>query len=45
MLFSQWAITQPKPSEAMISGVTMKKLKMPIYTPVRSAGTEAARME
>ena len=30
LLLSRWFITQPKPSEAMISGMTMKKLKMPM---------------
>src|SRR5215469_16341614 len=44
-LLSTWFITQPKPSEAMISGSTMKKLKMPMYTPVCSAGNEPASTE
>src|ERR1700683_100483 len=32
----------PKNNDAKISGVTIKKLKIPIYTPVRAGGREAA---
>src|SRR5262245_5976185 len=37
-------ITQPKPNDATISGITMKKLKIPMYTPVFSRGSEPARI-
>jgi len=30
LLWSQWPITQPNPSDATISGITMKKLKIPM---------------
>ena len=37
-LFNTFFITQPKPSDAIISGNTIKKLKMPIYTPILPFG-------
>ena len=30
LLARRWSMTQPKPREATISGMTMKKLKMPM---------------
>src|SRR4030095_13923932 len=44
LLSSTCDITQPKPNDATISGITMKKLKIPMYTPVFSLGNEPARM-
>ena len=38
LLFSRLFITHPKPSEATISGITMKKLKMPMNMPVLPGG-------
>ena len=34
----------PKKSAAVISGITMKKLKMPMYTPIRSGGIAVERI-
>src|SRR4029078_3904949 len=44
LLSSTCDITQPKPNDATISGITMKKLKIPMYTPVLSFGNEPARI-
>jgi len=42
LLFSRWFITQPKNREAKISGITMKKLKIPMYTPAFCGGNDPA---
>src|SRR5215213_6658098 len=34
----------PNVNDATISGMTIKKLKIPIYTPIRSGGIEPARI-
>ena len=34
----------PKVSDATISGMTMKKLKIPMYTPMRSVGSAVERI-
>lgn len=39
---SQYSMIYPKPKEAMISGKTMKKLKMPMYNPILALGRECA---
>src|SRR5258707_3681948 len=35
---------RPKDKDAMISGITMKKLKIPMYTPMRAAGIAPDKM-
>ena len=37
-------ISGPKATDAIISGITMKKLKIPMYTPMRCAGSAVERI-